>query len=550
MKISKISLFAIALTLGLASCKTINIAEVAGANEVVSVSTKAELSKDEADNYQHYSLLDDKISGVSANKAHKALEGMTPTTVIVAVVDSGMDIEHEDLKNVIWTNEDEIAGNGIDDDKNGFVDDIHGWNFLGEMEGANLEVTRLYKKLKPLYEGKKLTDIPAEKQAEFKLYEKVKEEYQTEFEQANTTYGQYKMMSDKYEEAKAAITKELGKEDYTLEEVTAIETEDGDFKKQIGLYAGMTSQGVDSKRFARILKYFKSKLDYYLNVDTDFRAVLHDNPEDINDTNYGNNDIIGNKETEEHATHVAGIIGAERNNGIGMNGIAANVKIMAVRVVPDGDENDKDVALGIRYAVDNGAKVINMSFGKTYSPHRGWVADAIKYAAKHDVLLVKAAGNDNTNVDGKLHFPTDVALDGVTEIADNVISVGASTPHFNENLPTTFSNYGQTRTDVFAPGFQVYSTIPNNKYDHFNGTSMASPVVAGVAAVIRAYFPKLTAAQVKQIILLSGNKTDMDVNLPVDAPEDAKKVPFTTISKTGTVVNLYRAIELAKKVSK
>ena len=547
MKISKISLLALALSLGLASCKTIDIAKVAGENQVVSVTAKTELSKDEADNYQHYSLLDDQISGVSADKAHIALEGMTPTTVIVAVVDSGMDIEHEDLKNVIWTNPGEIAGNGIDDDKNGFVDDIHGWNFLGEMEGANLEVTRLYKKLKPLYEGKSLTDVPAEKQKEFKLYEQVKEEYQTEFEEANAMYGQYKMMSEKYEEAKAAIAKNLGKDEFTLEEVTAITTTDETLKQQISFYAGMTKNGVDSKRFAHAIKYFKSKLDYYLNLDTDFRAVLHDNPDDINDTNYGNNDVIGNKETEEHATHVAGIIGAERNNGIGMNGIAGHVKIMSVRVVPDGDENDKDVALGIRYAVDNGAKVINMSFGKTYSPHRGWVADAIKYAAKHDVLLVKAAGNDNTNVDDKLHFPTDVAEDGVSEIANNVISVGASTPYFNEKLPTDFSNYGQTRTDVFAPGFKVYSTVPNNKYDHFSGTSMASPVVAGVAAVIRTYFPKLTAAQVKQIILLSGNKTNQEVELPGDA---SKKVPFTTISKTGTVVNLYKAIELAKKISK
>ena len=547
MKIRKISLVALALTLGLASCKTIDIAKVAGENQVVSVTTKKELSKEEKDNYMHLSLLDDHISGVSADKAHEALEGMVPTTVIVGVVDSGMDIEHEDLKNVIWTNTGEIAGNGIDDDKNGFVDDIHGWNFLGKMEGANLEVTRLYKKLKPLYEGKTAADVPAEKQEEFKLYEQVKEEYTTEFEKATTMYGQYKKMADMYEASKAAIAKKLGKEDYTLEEVQAIQTEDADFKQMIGLYAGMTAQGVDSKRLKRILKYFKSKTDYYLNTKENFRAVLNDNPEDITDTHYGDNDVIGNKETEQHATHVAGIIGAERNNGKGMNGIAGHVRIMSVRVVPDGDENDKDVALGIRYAVDNGAKVINMSFGKTYSPHRAWVADAIKYAAKHDVLLVKAAGNDNTDVDGKLHFPTDVALDGVSEIADNVISVGASTPYFNEKLPTDFSNYGQTRTDVFAPGFQIYSTIPNDKYEHFNGTSMASPVVAGVAAVIRSYFPKLTAAQVKQIILLSGNKTNQEVELPGDAEQ---KVAFTKLSKTGTVVNLYKAIELAKKVSK
>ncbi len=547
MKIRKISVIALALTLGLASCKTIDIAKVAGENQVVSVTAKKELSKEEKDNYMHLSLLDDHISGVSADKAHEALEGMVPTTVIVGVVDSGMDIEHEDLKNVIWTNAGEIAGNGIDDDKNGFVDDIHGWNFLGKMEGANLEVTRLYKKLKPLYEGKTAADVPAEKQEEFKLYEQVKEEYTTEFEKATTMYGQYKKMADMYEASKAAIAKKLGKEDYTLEEVQAIQTEDADFKQMIGLYAGMTAQGVDSKRLKRILKYFKSKTDYYLNTKENFRAVLNDNPEDITDTHYGDNDVIGNKETEQHATHVAGIIGAERNNGKGMNGIAGHVRIMSVRVVPDGDENDKDVALGIRYAVDNGAKVINMSFGKTYSPHRAWVADAIKYAAKHDVLLVKAAGNDDTDVDGKLHFPTDVALDGVSEIADNVISVGASTPYFNEKLPTDFSNYGQTRTDVFAPGFQIYSTIPNDKYEHFNGTSMASPVVAGVAAVIRSYFPKLTAAQVKQIILLSGNKTNQEVELPGDAEQ---KVPFTKLSKTGTVVNLYKAIELAKKVSK
>ena len=547
MKISKISLFALALTLGLASCKTIDIAKTAGENQVVSVDSKKELSQKEKDNYQHLSLIDDHISGVSADKAHKALEGMTPTTVIVGVVDSGMDIEHEDLKNVIWTNEDEIAGNGIDDDKNGFVDDIHGWNFLGKVEGETLEVTRLYKKLKPLYDGKTEADVPAEKKEEFKLYQKVKKDYTKQFEEATAMYGQYKMLSEKFTAAKAAIAKQLGKADFTLEEVAAITTDDKDLKAGIGFYTAMTNRGVDEKRFARAIKYFKSKLDYYLNTEKDFRAVVGDNTDDINDNHYGDNDIIGNKETEEHATHVAGIIGAERNNGIGMNGIAGHVKIMAVRVVPDGDERDKDVALGIRYAVDNGAKVINMSFGKGYSPHRKWVEDAIKYAAKHDVLLVKAAGNDNANVDETPQFPTDLAEDGINEVADNVISVGASTPYFNEKLPTDFSNYGQKGTDVFAPGYKVYSTIPNNKYEYFDGTSMASPVVAGVAAVIRSYFPKLTAAQVKQIILLSGNKTNQEVELPGDA---SKKVPFTTISKTGTVVNLYKAVELAKKVSK
>jgi subtilisin family serine protease len=287
-------------------------------------------------------------------------------------------------------------------------------------------------------------------------------------------------------------------------------------------------------------------LNYNLNKDFDGRKVVGDNPEDIKDRKYGNNIVYGpDKKEALHGTHVAGIIAQARNNNLGGDGIANNVEIMAVRCVPNGDEYDKDIALGIRYAVDNGAKVINGSFGKNYSPHKQWVYDAIKYAESKDVLFVHAAGNDAKDIDVEPNFPND-SDDKKIEFASNVITVGALNYEYGEKVIANFSNYGKLNVDVYSPGVQIYATTPNNEYKYEQGTSMAAPNVAGVAAMIRSYFPNLSAKEVKNILMNSG--TSIPENVIVGGNPDDKRA-FDSLSKSGKIVNAYSAFKLAEKMS-
>ncbi|MEX0291151.1 MAG: S8 family serine peptidase, partial [Flavobacteriaceae bacterium] len=297
------------------------------------------------------------------------------------------------------------------------------------------------------------------------------------------------------------------------------------------------------------ITYFTEQLNYHLNVNHDGRKVVGDNPYDISDTNYGNGNPKNRVEDESHGTHVAGIIAAERNNGRGIRGVANNVKIMSIRAVPNGDEYDKDIALGIRYAVDNGAKIINASFGKGYSPNAQWVYDALKYAAENDVLFIHGSGNDGKNMDDPKNpgFPNDHGNHTTSEITDNVIEVGALEPKYGSEMVASYSNYGTKNVDVFAPGSAIYSTMPGNKYEYQDGTSMAAPAVTGIAALIRSQYPKLSAAQVKKILMVSGQKTKTSVILSGDT---AKARPFNEASKSGKMVNAYNALILAGKVAK
>ena len=298
------------------------------------------------------------------------------------------------------------------------------------------------------------------------------------------------------------------------------------------------------------IDYYSGRLDTHFNLDLNGRAKTGDDPYDITDTNYGNNQVSGpdpKMEDAKHGTHVAGIIAAQRDNNIGINGVANNVKILVVRAVPDGDEYDKDIALGIRYAVDNGAKVINTSFGKYFSTNPEWVTDAIKYAAKNDVLIVNAAGNEGLNVDENRIYPNDQYLAVPKEISDNFLTVGALNYDYGSDLVANFSNYGKTNVDVFAPGTKIWSTTPNNEYEYLQGTSMASPAVAGVAALIRGYYPDLSAGQVKQIIMDSGLSTNASVIVGGDVNDTQS---FKDLSSSGKMVNLYNALILADKISK
>lgn len=495
----------------------------------------SELTEAEKHNWGHLDLVKDTIPGMSVDKTYAELiKKKKGKKVIVAVIDSGIDIDHEDLINVIWTNKGEIPNNGKDDDKNGYIDDVHGWNFLGKGYNEQLEYVRI------LANGD--TNNPD--------YERAQEEYQKEYDKYQNDKTQYDQSYQQTKNVDLYLAKHFGKKDYTIEDVKAIKTEDQTLgqAKEIALYM-MASNGLDSmtealKAINKDLETINERLNYHFNKDFNGR-INGDNPDDKTTKYYGDGNVKPVKKSESHGTHVAGIIAAERNNGKGANGVANNIEIMSIRAVPNGDEYDKDVALAIYYAVDNGAKVINGSFGKSYSPHSDWVRDAISYASENDVIFVHAAGNDSKNVDVEPNFPDD-NING-KEISNTYIRVGALAPKYGSNMVAGFSNYGKQNVDVFAPGSKVYSTTPKNEYDTKGGTSMAAPAVAGVAALIRSYYPKLSAAQVKQIIMDSG----LAINRKVIVGGDYSDIkPFADLTKSSKMVNAYNAFIMAAKMSK
>ncbi len=475
---------------------------------VVNISKKkAKLTDNEAENWQHLDLATDTIPGMSVNKAYEFLKGKKSTPIVVCVLDSGTDLKHEDLKDVAWVNTKEIAGNGIDDDKNGFVDDITGWNFLGDTNKEHLEWERIL--MNP-------SKVSPELLAEVKKYqaEKIKEE--------KAGKGQIEQTMAMVEKADELLTKHFGKKDYTKEDVKNLKTSDPKLVMAQQLAGRMLGYFDNVEKAKEYFKKALKKSDDLVsgnNLKTDYRKT-GDNSFDIKDKfGYGNGNTGHMDKHEAHGSHVSGIIAASRNNGKGMNGVADNVKIMAVRSVPDGDEYDKDIALGIRYAVDNGAKIINTSFGKAFSPNKEWVYDAIKYAGEHDVLIVNAAGNDAKNIDIEKTFPND-APDLMNEISDNFLTVGASTYFYDEKLPASFSNYGKKNVDVFGPGYQIYSTTPEK------------------------YYPQLSASQVKHIIMNSGTEIPFKVN----KPGTKELVPFSDLSVSGRVANAYNALKMADQM--
>lgn len=495
----------------------------------------SELTEAEKQHWGHLDLKRDTIPGMSVDRAYdEIIKNKKGSTVIVAVIDSGIDIDHEDLQGSIWTNTKEIPGNGIDDDNNGYVDDIHGWNFLGDGYNEQLEYVRLLASgdtSHPRY-----AEAKAERESEYTKYLGIKTNYEQFLQQITN--------------ADDALQKETKKENYTKEDVDAISTNNQTLKQYIAIAKYVYSMDFDSlkdaiKDISEGLEDITDRLNYNLNVDFRGRKT-GDNPDDMVEKFYGNNNVKPIKPSESHGTHVAGIIAAGRNNGKGANGVANNVKIMSIRAVPNGDEYDKDVALAIRYAADNGAQIINTSFGKYYSPHSDWVRDAIVYAASKDVLIVNAAGNEAADLDTKDFYPNDAIGTG-PEVSDNFISVGSLDPKYGSGMISSFSNYGKINVDIFAPGGEIYSTYPENTYKSIGGTSMASPAVAGIAALIRSYYPKLTAPQVKKIIMDSGLALTTKVMIGGD-PSNVK--PFSDLSKSQRIANAYNALILAEQTAR
>lgn len=502
-------------------------------------------------NWQHLDLQQNGVLGMGTDKAYELLKNKSSKPVIVAVIDGGIDTAHVDLKSILWRNEREIAGNGVDDDKNGFVDDVHGWNFIGSAKGNvqydNMELVRWVRKLQPKYEtALNSTPFSSAERKEFEFYQGLVTDYMAQLEEAKSTlssvtyfrqilgnilsklssktpyladFERYKPVSDSEEQVLKAVKDAL--------------KDDADFSKFM-------------KELGEVYTSYTAKVLYQLNLEYDPRSIVGDDYSNASQHVYGNADVMG--PDAEHGTHVAGIIGAIRTNDLGIKGVADKVQIMAIRVVPDGDERDKDVANAILYAVDNGAKVINMSFGKPYVWNKQVVDDAVRYAQSKDVLLVHAAGNDAKNIDVAKNYPTRFYSDStglITGMADTWIEVGASSWKNDESLVAEFSNFGKKNVDVFAPGVKINSTVPHNAYEDNDGTSMAAPMVSGLAALLRSYFPKLSALQVKELILKSVYKVPQKVKVAEDG--HLVRVSFADVCTSAGVANAYTAVLEALK---
>ena len=531
---------------------------------MLSVNAKAQGGDNIKDSLINWHLQDysESVRGTNVEKAYnELLANKTPKeTIIVAVIDSGIDTDHEDLASLIWMNEDEIDGNGIDDDNNGYIDDVKGWNFLGNADGSmvgkdNLEVTRLYKKLSAKWEGKTASEIQEENLEEWKYYQRVKNEFEEGKLKADKMKTQYTQFVNMYTVADTVLMNTLG-EEYTKEQLDTLQSTNPGIMQSKAFMLNLLANDVDQSYIDDWGDYVSSQADWYYNPEIDVRRdIIKDNPNNLYETGYGNNKVDGVE--PDHGTHVAGIIGAVRSNEIGMNGVANSIKIMPIRTVPGGDEHDKDVANAIRYAVDNGARVVNMSFGKSFSPNEKIVAEAIQYAEDNNVLLVHAAGNDGKNVDENSNFPTNYS-EHIKGKVNTYLTVGASSINANKDFPADFSNYGEKTVDIFAPGVDIYSTYPKNAYEFNNGTSMAAPVVSGVAALILSYYPDLKAKEVKEI--LEKTATDLSyakVYLPGSGGNDEfgqplpkEEVEFQQLSKTAGLINAYEALQLADKKSK
>jgi len=503
----------------------------------------------------------DKVNGTGGDEAIKLLKSKNKKsqTVIVAVLDSGVEVDHEDLKDVMWVNPGEIPGNGKDDDNNGYVDDIHGWNFLagpgGNVNHETLELTREYARLKKRFAGTEPKNLHGDAAKEFKYWEKIKEDFEEQRSQAVNGMENATAQLKPIEDALDMVEKALAGKELTTENLDAIDVaSDEELKGSVDLMKRVMAQGLTSRQDLEDAKkqsseYFYNQVEFQLNPDYNSRTMVGDDPNDMTNRFYGTNEYEG--PDAFHGTHVSGIIAANRNNDIGIRGVADNVRIMTVRCVPDGDERDKDVANAIYYAVDNGASIINMSFGKGYSPDKWYVDQAMRYAAQHDVLLVHAAGNSSENNDTAPNFPNDElkkpikkGLFGKEKQITTWMEIGALNWKSGENRVAGFSNYGKKNVDFFSPGVQLNSTVPDGKYGPASGTSMASPAAAGVAALLRSYYPELSAVQVKKIMESSVLKQDGMVLKPGSRTE---KVKFSELSVSGGTVNSVNAVMMAEK---
>jgi cell wall-associated protease len=551
----------------LISCKTEKISK----SKLSQVSNKIENIEEGKSKFWYqkdYQI--DGFPGISLDKFYKEnKQQQQQKSIVVAVIDTQIDLQHQDLQGQIWTNIKEIANNNIDDDKNGYVDDTNGWNFVGTKSGnyvvwGNFEYVRLVREWGAIFKDK--TEILPKDIARYKEYQRALKILDKENKYYKDYLKSLKHNISIYPTAKDTLKYYFPKEDYTNKQLDSMYKKYKINKKSYNQMRDDNDQDIGALIYYMIaaksiklnsldeIKDKKAQLDSIanknLNIDYDERKYIGDNP-NVLEKGYGLNKVSmtikGIRSFQDHSTEVSGIIAANRDNNIGIKGFSNDIKVMPLVISYSGDEHDKDIAMAIRYAVDNGAKVINMSFGKEFSLHKEWVHEAFKYAEAHNVLIVHIAGNEKFNADENPYYPNDIAYDGTGEVCNNFINVGSISQKLDSTFVSKFSNYGKQNVDLFAPGDEIYTTSAGNDYKYDSGTSLAAPMVSGTAALIWLYYPKLTASQVKQIILDSGTAYDIEVIVP--GTKD-KKVKFSELSKSGKVVNAYNALLMAGEVSK
>lgn len=483
--------------------------------------------------------------GAGVERAYRELlAGKAPRrTVVVAVIDSGVDVGHDDLDGNLWVNEDEVPGNGRDDDGNGYIDDVHGWNFIGGRDSTHVdqdtyEVTRLFAQCRQRAEGGQPAYAPAPAECA-----RIEADYRERVQENQQMLAQLQGMSGSLAHMVRLLKQELNTDTLTLARVEALRPFRNDVRTAQLQYLQLAQHGITPEMIEEERQRLEKLLEYGLNPAFDPRSIVGDDYLDPTERVYGNPVVVG--PDASHGTGVAGIIGAERGNGVGSDGIAPAVELMTLRAVPNGDERDKDVANAIRYAVDNGAHVINMSFGKAYSPFKRVVDEAVRHAEDKGVLLVHAAGNDGANLAEETNYPSPVYDDG--ERAQNWIEVGASGWQGAAQLAADFSNYGAEQVDVFAPGVDIYTADVEESFQTNSGTSFAAPVVTGIAALIMAYYPELSAQDVRRAIIESA--TPLKEQLVVRPGTEGERVRFGELSRTGAVVNAYAALRLAEQLA-
>ena len=485
--------------------------------------------------------------GLDTRSAYQAvLQGRSPQdTVRVAIIDSGVDIDHEDLSAETWTNADEVPGNDVDDDGNGYVDDVHGWNFIGGPDGKNVkqdtyELTRIYVDLRDRFADVDSAAVAPDARAQYQRYQDIKRTFQKKRREARKRLVKVRKAEKAVQASVQVLKTHLGTDSLTQAAVRSVSSSQRNVRRAQQTLRYFYDQDLSPADLTDYKNQLQRQVEYNYNPEFNPRPIVGDDYSDKTERRYGNNDVEGPE--PDHGTHVAGIIGATRENEFGINGIARGIRLMSIRTVPDGDERDKDVANAIRYAANNGADIINMSFGKSYSPYKAVVDAAVQHADSMGVLMIHAAGNDGANVDSTDNYPSPYYADGGR--AKRWIEVGASSWKGGTDLAASFSNYGAERVDVFAPGHSIYSTVPNNKYERNDGTSMAAPMVSGLAALIMAHYPSLSAMEVHAIILDTATRYR---NQPVARPGDSQTVPFGTLSRTGAVVNARAALQRAEE---